>query len=305
MRILITGGAGFIGSYLAKRLVKNHDVTVIDHLSSGKKDNIKDLMSNNNFKFIEADLLHYDNITGHFAGIDVVFHLAALADVREQDVEKHMNHNLLATKHVLEAMKEKNVKKIIFSSTSTVYGEPEGPAREDHPCKPISIYGATKLAAELLIKSYSKNHDINYTIFRFANIIGKEGSGVVIDFINKLRENPKELEILGDGNQNKSYLFIEDCIEAILGNWEKDNEIFNIGSEDQLTVKKIAEIVSEEMGLDNVNFIYRDRFNGRGWPGDVKNYLLDISKIKKHGWTPKHNSEDSIRKTVRLLLEEN
>lgn len=202
-------------------------------------------------------------------------------------------------------MRKVGVRKIIFTSTSTVYGEAKQiPTPEDCPAHPISIYGASKLACEALIESYCHTFDFQAYIYRFANVIGKRSThGVVYDFIKKLRYNPHELEILGNGEQNKSYIYIEDCVSAIFCGLKAEEKvnIFNIGSEDQIRVRRIAEIVSEEMGLNP-----RFRFTGgdRGWKGDVPVMLLSVEKLKALGWRPKFRSEEAVRKAVRDLLED-
>ena len=214
MRILVTGGAGFIGSHLVDRLAEQNKVTVIDNLTSGRGDFL-----NPRAEFIQADLLA-DEISEHFSGKDIIFHLAANPDVRigAEDTRIHLEQNVIVTYRVLEAMRVTGVKKLAFTSSSTVYGEALTPTPEDYgPLTPISLYGASKLACEALISSYCFTFDFKAYIYRFANVIG-EGSthGVIYDFINKLKANPEELEILGDGNQTKSYIHIDDCIEAML-----------------------------------------------------------------------------------------
>ncbi|MEM2205076.1 MAG: GDP-mannose 4,6-dehydratase, partial [Candidatus Hadarchaeales archaeon] len=216
-----------------------------------------------------------------------------------------LKQNVLATFNLLEAMRACGVKRIAFSSSSTVYGEARTlPTPEDYgPLLPISLYGASKLAAEGLISAYCHTFGFRAWIFRFANIVGpRQTHGVILDFIQKLRKNPEELEILGDGNQNKSYLWVEDCVEAMLLAVERSTEnpaIFNLGNTDRTTVRRVAEIVCEEMGLQP-----RFRFTGgrRGWVGDVPEMLLDIAKICSLGWRPRYSSEEAVRRTVRVLL---
>ncbi|MEM0215296.1 MAG: NAD-dependent epimerase/dehydratase family protein [Archaeoglobaceae archaeon] len=299
--ILVTGGAGFIGSHLVDRLVEIDRVVVLDNLSTGRREFVND----------DAELhvvnLAEDDLTNFLKGADEVWHLAANPDVRmgvdkPDDIYKN---NVVATYRLLEAMRKANVRKIIFTSTSTVYGEAKQiPTPEEHPTHPISIYGASKLACEALIESYCHTFDFQAYIYRFANVIGKRSThGVIYDFIKKLRNNPAELEILGNGEQNKSYIYIEDCISAMFVGLKAKGKvnIFNIGSEDQIKVRRIAEIVAEEMGL-NPEF----RFTGgdRGWKGDVPIMLLSIDKLKALGWKPKLGSEEAVRKTVRDLLDE-
>jgi UDP-glucose 4-epimerase len=307
-RVLVTGGAGFIGSHLVDRLIKEgNEIIVLDNLSSGKKEFIQHHFNNPNFKFYKVDLLT-DEINGYFKGVDEVWHLAANADVRKalKDTEVDIKQNILVTYRVLEAMRKNNVKKIIFTSSSTVYGEAKKiPTPENYPCKPISLYGVSKLACEGLISAYVHTFDLNAVIFRLANIIGHRLThGVIYDFIQKLKRNPNELEILGDGNQKKSYLYVEDCVNGMIfaSRKVKSNlEIFNLGSEDWITVKEIAEIVYKEL---NLNPKLRFGESDRGWKGDVPLMLLDISKIKKLGWKPRYNSKEAVELTVKELKEE-
>ncbi|MEG9194265.1 MAG: NAD-dependent epimerase/dehydratase family protein [Candidatus Methanoglobus sp.] len=299
--ILVTGGAGFIGSHLVDRLVELDKVVVLDNLSSGRREFVNE----------EAEIhivdLAEDPIENFLRGADEVWHLAANPDVRigSEKPEEIYRNNILATYRLLEAMRKVGVRKIIFTSTSTVYGEAKQiPTPEDCPAHPISIYGASKLACEALIESYCHTFDFQAYIYRFANVIGKRSThGVVYDFIKKLRYNPHELEILGNGEQNKSYIYIEDCVSAIFCGLKAEEKvnIFNIGSEDQIRVRRIAEIVSEEMGLNP-----RFRFTGgdRGWKGDVPVMLLSVEKLKALGWRPKFRSEEAVRKAVRDLLED-
>jgi UDP-glucose 4-epimerase len=309
MRIMVTGGAGFIGSHIVDRLMsEGHEVVVYDNLSSGKKEFIEHHMGKENFRFVQADLLDFETLNREMKDIDIVYHVAANPDVRlgAKDTKVHMEQNVLATYNVLEAMRINGVRDIVFTSTSTVYGEAKKiPTPEDYgPLIPISLYGASKLGAEAFITSYAHTFDMKAVIYRFANIVGPRGThGVIYDFIMKLKKNPQELEILGDGTQTKSYLYVEDCVDAIIygyKNRREDVEIFNIGSEDWVNVRRIADIVVEEMGLENVAY----RFTGgkRGWKGDVPKMLLSIEKIKSYGWKPKRGSEESVRLTARALV---
>jgi len=308
MRILVTGGAGFIGSHLVDKLIdQGNYVVVLDDLSSGKKEFIKQHFGNTKFKFYRVNLLT-DEISKYFRGIGEVWHLAANPSVRTaiKNTRVDIDQNILVTYRVLEAMRKNNVKKIVFTSSSTVYGEAKQiPTPENYaPLIPISLYGATKLACELLICAFCHTFDMQAIIFRLANIIGPRSThGVVYDFINKLRKNPNKLEILGDGNQKKSYLYVDDCITAMLigvKNAKEQVEIFNIGSEDWISVKEIARIVAKKMKLKP-----RFKFTGgkRGWKGDIPLMLLDINKIKKLGWKPKFNSRKSIEIAVEGLLK--
>ena len=298
-KILVTGGAGFIGSYLVDKLSEKNEVTVIDNLSAGKKEYVKKA------SFIEGDLKDKNFVLKSVKGFDWVYHLAANPDVRlgEEDKEIHLRENIIVTHNILEAMRLNGLKKIVFTSTSAVYGEAKTiPIPEDYgPLIPISLYGASKLAAEALIFSYSE-FGIQSWILRLANIIGgRSNHGIIPDFIKKLEKNPKELEVLGDGNQTKSYLHVEDCVDAIIFAAKKSNEkinIFNIGSPDTITVKEIVKFVIEKKAPRA-----KIKYTGgkQGWKGDVPKFLLDIEKLKKIGWKPKYNSCESVKKTIGEL----
>jgi len=312
--ILLTGGAGFIGSHTAEKLVREKNfVIILDNLSSGKKEFVEHILGENAM-LIVGDVNDERLLSEVFSeyDVDIVFHMAANPDVRASSLDpwSHVLNNFIATYKLLETMRKHDVSEILFTSSSTVYGEAEIiPTPEDYgPLKPISIYGATKLASEALITAYAHNYGITGAIFRFANVIGPRSThGVIYDFINKLKKNPKELEILGDGTQTKSYLYIDDCVEGMIFGLEKrkeDIEIFNLGSEDWISVKRIAEIVVEEMGLSGVKFVFTGGVNGRGWKGDVKYMRLSIEKIKSYGWKPKYTSEEAVRLTARALIKE-
>ena len=308
MRVFVTGGAGFIGSHLVDALMgKGYVVTVYDNLSSGRMDFIEHHIGKKNFSFIEADLLDQKKLRECLEGYDVVFHLAANPDVRlgveKPDVAKQ---DIIATYNLLDVMRLKNVKRIVFSSSSTVYGEtPPIPLSEDYgPLLPISVYGAAKLASEGLVSSFCHTFDMQAWIFRFANVVGLRCThGVIFDFINKLRKNPKELEILGDGRQRKSYLYVSDCVDGMLFGFENAKDqinLFNLGSDGATEVNRIAEMVVDEMKLGDVRFKYTG--GKRGWKGDVPRFQFDISKIKKLGWMPRYDSDDAVRMAIKDLL---
>lgn len=310
MRSIITGGAGFIGSHLADALVARGDeVTVIDNLVTGNISSINTHVINGAIRFVHKDLLG-DGWQDLFAGQDRVYHLAADPDVRASAVSpsRVIRENLGATGCVLEAMREQGVSDLVFTSTSTVYGEASIiPTPEDYsPMEPISIYGGTKLACEAMISSYAHTYGMRAWVFRFANIVGaRSNHGVIWDFIHKLRNNPKELEILGDGRQTKSYFSVKACIEAFLyavDNTRQPFNVFNIGSEDWIDVRSIAGIVTEEMGLSGIPFHYTG--GDRGWKGDVPKMLLSVERLKGLGWRPLTNSEESVRTAARELVHE-
>jgi len=330
MKILVTGGAGFIGSHVVDRLMergKNHEVVVLDDLSSGNENFIAPHKGKQEFQFHKVDILHED-ISPFFDGVEEVWHLAANPEVRigAEDTRVHLEQNVIATYNVLEAMRKNNVRRMIFTSTSTVYGDADKlPTPEAYPTMPVSLYGASKLACEALIAAYCHAFDIRAWIYRFANVIGRRSShGVIYDFINKIRSNREELEILGDGNQTKSYIYVDDCIDAMVAGLKANAEaeagagagagvegytaaknsvnIFNIGTDDMTTVKRIAEIVCEVM---RVSPKPKFKFTGgkRGWKGDVPVMLLDASKLNALGWKQRFKSEEAVRKAAGDLVE--
>jgi UDP-glucose 4-epimerase len=309
MRHLITGGAGFIGSHLADILVKKGGVRVYDNLSNGKREFIAHHLGKPGFEFVHADIHEPERLLAAMDGVDFVFHLAANPDIRfgTANTDVDLKQGTLSTYHVLEAMRKSGVKKIAFSSSQTVYGDPTvARVPESYgPMVPISLYGAAKLAAEGLVTAYAHTFETQAWIFRFANVIGpRSNHGVIPDFVAKLRKDPKELEILGDGTQSKSYLTVEDTAEAMVFAVEKSREpvsILNFGTDDWVSVARIAEIVVEECGLKDVKL----NFTGgkRGWKGDVPRIMLDTSKMSALGWKPKHSSEDAVRAVARALAK--
>ena len=315
-RVLVTGGAGFIGSSLCKKLASSGCYVVIfDNFSSGKYENVEDTLKDYADKtcLLRGDCKKPSDMKKAVSDVDVVFHFAANPEVRLElnDPENCFKQNIYATHVLLEALRQTHdVEKVVFASTSTVYGDVDVfPTHESYgPLRPISIYGASKLASEAMVSSYAYLYNFAAVLLRFANIIGpKSRHGVIPDFINKLRKNEKELEILGDGTQCKSYLYIDDCANAILTACEKSDrqvEIFNVGSENWVNVSRIAEIVVEEMSLKNVKFRFTGEVDeGRGWKGDVKKMLLDISRLKALGWKPKYKSEEAVRIATKHILE--
>jgi UDP-glucose 4-epimerase len=304
---VVTGGAGFIGSHLVDALLARGDeVRVIDSLVSGSPGNLGN-HDRGRIRLIEQDL-RKEGWQETFSGAGRAYHLAADPDVRQSafSPEAQVRNNIIATHRVLEAMRVHDVPEIVFTSTSTVYGEAQIlPTPEDYaPMEPISVYGATKLACEALISGYCHSYGMRGWIYRFANIVGeRSGHGVIHDFIEKLRRDPGHLEILGDGRQSKSYLEVTACTEAMLFGADHAKErlnIFNIGSEDWIDVRSIADIVVAEMGLSQVEY----RFTGgdRGWVGDVPRMQLSVDRIKALGWSPPFGSRESIRRAVRAML---
>lgn len=314
MKVLVTGGAGFIGSHLVDRLMELwQEVRVLDDLSAGSLDNIGRWLNHERFEFIKGDMRKMEIVEKAVEDVEVVFHLAANPEVRigSQSPELLYETNVVITYNLLEAMRKTGVKYLVFTSSSTVYGDAEViPTPEDYaPLEPISVYGGAKLAAEALISGYAHTFDFKALVFRLANIIGERSNhGVIYDFINKLRKNPDEMEILGDGTQRKSYLHMSDTVDGMLHIFEhfrkegKTYDAYNLGNNDWITVREIAEMVSEEMGLNPAFRFIGGVDGGRGWKGDVKFMRLSIEKAKKTGWEPRLNSYEAVRRTVRELL---
>ena len=312
MRVLVTGGAGFIGSHVVDRLVnEGFWVRVVDNLSSGRLINIKRHIDSSAIELVVGDLKDPEVALRVVDGVDTVFHYAANPEVRVSTTnpEVHFNENIVATFNLLEAMRRRNVRELIFASSSSVYGEPlEIPVGEDAPVKPVSVYGASKASCENLIHAYAKLYGFKAIALRYANVAGPRlRHGVIWDFIVKLRENPHELEILGDGGQVRSYIYIDDAVEATMTAWRKTSgyfEVYNVASEDWITINELADIVIETMGLKNVEKKYKPILHGVGWLGDVKKIALRIDKIKRQGFKPSMNSRETVKQTVMDILEE-
>ena len=308
MRYFVTGGAGFIGSHLVDRLVNMGAVTVYDNLSSGKKEFIEQHLGRKDFQFAQADLLEFNTLKEVMRGHDIIFHMAANPEARAgiKDTDLDLKQGTTATYNILEAMRINDIKKLVFASSSTVYGEtPAEPVPEDYgPLLPISLYGASKLACEGLISAFCHLFNMQAWIFRFANVVGSRTThGVIFDFINKLRQNPKELEILGDGTQEKPYIHTEDCVDGLLHGFQHSNNqvnVFNLGCSSTTKVSIIAQMLAEEMGLPDVKFKYTG--GNRGWPGDAPQVRFNISKMGKLGWKPKYTSDEAVRKAIKDIL---
>ncbi len=311
MKALITGGAGFIGSSLVDKLAsQGNDAIVLDNLSAGSKENLSQSLNNGHVKLMLGDCTKSSDVKKALKDIDAVFHLAANPEVRleQNDPEKCFKQNIYATHVLLENLRMSDTRTLVFASTSTVYGDAEVmPTPEEYPTRPISLYGSSKLASEALIMSYGNTYGFKTVILRLANVVGpRSNHGVIHDFVMKLKRNPDELEILGDGRQEKSYLYIDDCVDAFLLTSQLNEMkpiILNVGSEDRMDVGTIAKTVIEEMGLSGMRLRFTGGLDGRGWIGDVRTMLLDVSKLKSFGWRPKYNSQEAVHLTVKRKLK--
>lgn len=308
--LLITGGAGFIGSNLASYFVsKGYDVTVFDNLSAGRVENLAQHLSRSNFNFIKGDVRDKDFISSSMKGAEEVYHLAADPSVKDSatNPESSFRINVDGTFNVLEAARKNDVKKIVFTSSSTVYGETKVlPTPEDHPLIPISNYAASKVADEMYISSYASTYGIKGVVVRLANIFGPPSAhGVMYDFYKKLQANPAKLEILGDGKQSKSYLYISDCIDAIALASKKQRKVydyFNVGSTEMTTVDEIAKSMWSVLGI-KPKFEYTG--GKRGWAGDVVKMLLSSKKIEKLGWKKKISIREGVKRYIEWLKTTN
>lgn len=311
MRVLITGGAGFIGSNLAERLLmEGAQVTVFDNLSRGSRENLRAVIGHKAFVLITGDLLHLGAVEQAVRGHEVVFHLAANSDILEgtRHTDTDLRMGTIATFNVLEAMRRLKVGQLVFASSSVVYGEPRVvPTPEDYgPLLPISLYGASKLACEGLISAFAHNFGIQAWIFRFANICGRHGThGVLKDFIDKLRADRTQLEILGDGEQAKPYLHVSECVDGMLYGLRNSREAvnyFNLGCEGATKVRRIAEILLKVLQTPGAQLVFKG--GARGWRGDVPQVRLDCAKFEKLGWKAKMSSDRAVEKAAEELVEE-
>ncbi|OYR78344.1 NAD-dependent epimerase/dehydratase family protein [Halorubrum ezzemoulense] len=301
--VLVTGGAGLVGSHLAATL---HDagttVRVADDLSKGTRERVPADVT-----FTEADLTDRDDVDRVMtADLDMVFHLAAYTDTNFDDDRKLFEENTEMTYNLLEAMRDAGVENFAFTSSSTVYGEAPRPTPEDYaPLEPISIYGSSKLADEGLISTYAHSYGIQSWVFRFANIVGPYQRGnVVPDFIEKLTDDPTELEILGDGRQEKSYMYVSECVSAmqyVVEHADEPLNIYNLGTKTTTSVTDIADIVSDELGVDPE---YTYTGGDRGWTGDVPKMRLSIEKLAALGWEPARSSDEAVRQGAQDLIAE-
>jgi len=318
VRVLVTGANGFIGSNLVKKLIdeKNYVIGIDKEFNKERQlikiydDKIYKMQPNklaDNYNFIWDDINNIRSYYYKLDGIDIIYHLAASADIRKSFTNPTMDlkNNVNGTNEILELMRIKDIKNLIFSSSSSIYGETKfTPTPESvENIKPISLYGASKLANEAFINAYSHLYGIKAWMFRFANVIGRNmHRGVIFDFMDRLKKNSKKLRILGDGYQEKSFFDVEDCVNGLLTIPKKDDninsEIYNLGNFETIKVKQLAKIVCDEL---NISPEIITGTEDRGWPGDTPYTILSIEKALSMGWKPKYDCEESIRRTVRWL----
>ncbi len=310
--ILVTGGCGFIGSHLVDSLIKaGHFVVVVDDLSANTNlDYLQTHLDNKSAQFFKYDIREYEKLNSLSTEFDTIFHLAAQPDVKVSvnDPRRDFEINVNGTFNLLEFMRNREVSEMIFaSSVGTVYGEPEiHPTPETHFLNPISNYGAAKAASEMYCSSYSSLYDLNIASLRLGNIYGPRAThGVMFDFFNKLRKDASKLEILGDGKQTKTYLYIDDTIDAfhcVYRKMKSGHEIYNVSSEEIISVKEIADELTSTLGYEKVQYSFTG--GKRGWKGDVIYTLVDISKLISLGWQPKIKVHEGIRLYLNWLKEQ-
>ena len=312
MKTLVTGGAGFIGTHLVRRLLNDgYEVICVDNFTLGHQENVDCFNSNPSYKFYNIDIADTEKFCDALKDekIDIVYHLAANSDIQKGGREPSVDFNdtFLTTRSVLELMRRCNIKNLFFSSTSAIYGDENNkPMTEDlGGLQPISYYGGAKFASEAFISSYTHMNDLHVMVFRFPNVIGPNLThGVIFDFINKLKNNPKELVILGDGTQTKPYVYVLDLIDGIMlmtKDIKEGMNVYNIGVNTATSVKTIADIVCEELGYKDVEY----KFTGGniGWKGDVPKFQFDLTKIHAAGWSSRRTSDDAVRDTVKSIRD--
>jgi UDP-glucose 4-epimerase len=312
MNILVTGGAGFIGSHLCDVLIKDESnkITVLDNLSLGRLENIKHLADDSRFAFVKGDILDSDLFADLFSNsaFDIVFHLAANSDIAisHQKPQVDLESTFLTTFRVLDMMRQHQVKSLVFASTSAIYGDPANHKLTENfgPLLPVSHYGAGKLASEAFISSFAENYGIQAWITRFPNVVGERAThGAIFDFIRKAQSDQADLEVLGNGEQNKPYVYVKDLVNALVYVWKNSSQkinLYNIGVDSRTKVSQIARIVLEELGSAK-----EIRYTGgtQGWVGDVPQFEYDLTKIHNLGWKAGLTSDESVRKSVQEILK--
>jgi len=307
-KVLIFGGAGFIGSHLAGRLIQEGaSVTVYDNLKTGRTANLAKIWQHPGFKFVEADVSNREKVDATVPGHEIIFHFCDDSDIRSaaEHPDTFVEQNIMGLFYVLETMRKNGIRHILFPSSTTVFGElANPPASESHgPMMPLNIYGGAKLAAEGLISAWAHTYDLRAIVFRFVGIIGgRMDHGVVHDFVRKLQKDPAQLEILGDGTQKRSFVLVDDCVEAMifaLANSTKSYNLVHIGNVDQISINESAEAICQVMKLPGVKF--RHTGGKVGWKGDVTSNFIATETLTALGWKPRHSSREAVLEAASRL----
>ena len=311
MKVLVTGGAGFIGSHLVDRLLAKGDkVVCVDNFLLGEKKHLENALGNERFRMHAFDLMELEKLDDLFRKekFDMVYHLAANSDIKlgHREIRRDLDNTFLTTFNVLTCMKKNDVKEILFASSSAVYGElNESLSESSGPLFPISLYGSAKLASEAYISGFRENYDMKVWIIRFPNVVGwRLTHGVIYDFLNRLDVNKSELLVLGDGKQQKPYLYIDDLIHAVECIYEKSKDkmnCFNVAGNSVTSVERIVDIVIHKLGLQSIKIVYTGQ--ERGWIGDVPRFKYDTKKVQELDWKPSMTSDEAVRLSVEKELQ--
>ena len=313
--IFVSGGAGFIGSHLTKRLLSRPDVqkvVIYDNFSSGTRRHLVESSGDKRLTVVEGDIKNLDGLKEAMVGVDTVFHLAANPDIAKAVTQPDIDfwEGTYLAQNVIEAMRVNDVKRLLYMSGSGVYGENAAVAFPESygPCMPISTYGASKLACEALICAYCHMFDLTARAFRFANVVGpRQTHGVGYDFVRRLKNDPTRLRILGDGSQSKSYIHVEDILDAVFIANERcaaRYDVFNVATGDYITVKQIADLAMKVCGLSPGSVNYEFTGGDRGWKGDVPIVRFDCAKIQSLGWKCHRTSSEAVRDAMIAMREE-
>jgi UDP-glucose 4-epimerase len=315
MKAFVTGGAGFIGSHLVRRLLKSEwaeSVVIYDNFTSGQQSYLQDLTGDRQLSVVEADLKDAARVSEAMAGCDTIFHLAANPDIAKAITQPDIDfwEGTYLTQNVLEGMRQTGASRVFYTSGSGVYGEdPAVDFSENHgPCIPISTYGASKMASESLIAAYCHMFGLVGRVFRFANVVGpRQTHGVGYDFVRRLKNDPIGLRILGDGTQKKSYIHVDDVLDAIFlvaAKASKSYDVFNVATDDYVTVRQIADLAVAVAGLQPGEVRYVFSGGDRGWKGDVPVVRFDCSKIKTLGWLNRRSSSEALTDAMKAMRKE-
>jgi UDP-glucose 4-epimerase len=310
-KVLVFGGAGFIGSHLCEQLIqKGASVTVFDNLQTGRTSNLAKILKHPRFRFIEAEVRDRKKVNKAVPGHDIIFHFCDDSDIRSaaEHPDSYVEQNIMGLFYVLEAMRKNGIRTILFPSSTTVFGElANPPASESHgPMVPLNLYGGAKLAAEGLISGWAHTYDFQAVVFRFVGIIGgRMDHGVVHDFVRKLQKDPSQLQILGDGSQKRSFVLVDDCVEAMLlamAKTRKNYSLVHIGNVDDISIKNTAGVITDVMKLKGVKFSFT---GGKvGWKGDVTSNFIRTETLTALGWKPRHSSREAVHEAARRLAME-